>query len=313
VPAASDTVLVSSDTYNAARWLGSSTDPRALVEQYSYDNLGRTTQSIADYTNGTPTNNSNVTTQYGYDGNGNLVTYTAVEPGGSSQQTKYVYGVTTTSGSAVNSNDIRGAVQWPDPSCGEPSSSRQDTYTADALGEPLTYTDRNGNVHTYGRDVLGRLTSDAVTTLGSGVDGAVRRLATAYDTQGNAFQFTSYDAATGGNIVARCQITFPLHQRCDWRAARSTEVTACAARTPWPSSARPSASAGASCGPTSPPAWLGLRRKACPRRKTLHRARRGRRINRRPSFPARVPAVCEAPEKDNVAARPRRPRTNQVP
>jgi YD repeat-containing protein len=108
-PSASDTVLVSSDTYNPARWLGSSTDPRGLVEQYSYDNLGRTTQTIADHTNGTPTNNSNVTTQYGYDGNDNLVTYTAVEPGGNSQQTKYVYGVTTTGGSAVNSDDILSA------------------------------------------------------------------------------------------------------------------------------------------------------------------------------------------------------------
>jgi YD repeat-containing protein len=204
-PAASATVLVSSDTYSAAGWLRSSTDPRGLVEQYSYDNLGRTTQTIADYTNGTPTNKSNVTTQYGYDGNDDLVTYTAVEPGGISQQTKYVYGVTTTGGSAVNSNDILGAVQWPDPSTGQPSSSQQETYTADALGEPLTYTDRNGNVHTYGRDVLGRLTSDAVTTLGSGVDGAVRRLATVYDTQGNAFEFTSYDAATGGNVVNQVQ------------------------------------------------------------------------------------------------------------
>ena len=35
-------------------------------------------------------------------------------------------------------------------------------------------TDRNGNVHPYSYDVLGRQTSDAVTTLGTGVDGAVR-------------------------------------------------------------------------------------------------------------------------------------------
>jgi hypothetical protein len=33
--------------------------------------------------------------------------------------------------------------------------------------------------------IPGRLTSDAVTTLGSGVDGSVRRIAYAYDTQGN--------------------------------------------------------------------------------------------------------------------------------
>src|SRR5882672_3422070 len=48
----------------------------------------------------------------------------------------------------------------------------------------------------------------AVTTLGSGVDGAVRRLEIAYDTQGNAYLFTSYDAASGGNIVNQVQRTF---------------------------------------------------------------------------------------------------------
>jgi RHS repeat-associated protein len=40
-----------------------------------------------------------------------------------------------------------------------------------------------------------------VTTLGSGVDGAVRRIETAYDGQGNPYLVTSYDAATGGSVV----------------------------------------------------------------------------------------------------------------
>jgi hypothetical protein len=62
-------------------------------------------------------------------------------------------------------------------------------------------TDRNGSVHQYAYDVLGRQTSDAVTTLGAGVDGAVRRVDTAYDSQGNAYLVTSYDAPAGGNVV----------------------------------------------------------------------------------------------------------------
>jgi hypothetical protein len=33
-----------------------------------------------------------------------------------------------------------------------------------------TSTDRNGNVHTFCRDVLGRLMSDTVTTLDWGID-----------------------------------------------------------------------------------------------------------------------------------------------
>ena len=65
----------------------------------------------------------------------------------------------------------------------------------------MTFTDRDGNVHTYSYDVLGRQTSDAVTTLGSGVDGTVRRIDTAYDTQGNAYLTTSYADTAGTTIV----------------------------------------------------------------------------------------------------------------
>jgi RHS repeat-associated protein len=113
--------------------------------------------------------------------------------------------VTTASGSGVNSNDILSAVQHPDPTTGSPSSSQQDSYLVNALSQTIQATDRNGNVHQYTYDVLGRLTSDAVTTLGAGVDGAIRRIQYAYDTQGNRYLTTSYDAAVGGNIVNQVQ------------------------------------------------------------------------------------------------------------
>jgi len=61
--------------------------------------------------------------------------------------------------------------------------------------------DRNGSVHTLSYDVLGRIVSDAVTTLGSGVDGSVRRIETTYDGQGNVSTVTSYDAGSGGSAV----------------------------------------------------------------------------------------------------------------
>src|SRR5262249_45327111 len=41
--------------------------------------------------------------------------------------------------------------------------------------------------------------------LGTGVDGQVRRLETAYDTGGRPFLYTSYDAASGGNVVNQVQ------------------------------------------------------------------------------------------------------------
>jgi RHS repeat-associated protein len=122
--------------------------------------------------------------------------------------TEWVYGVTTSGGSGLNSNDLVKEVRYPDPSTGASSSSSKDVLTVNALGQPLTMTDRNGTVHTYSYDVLGRQTADAVTTLGSGVDGTVRRLVTAYNTQGNAYLFTAYDASSGGNIVNQVKRDF---------------------------------------------------------------------------------------------------------
>jgi hypothetical protein len=50
-------------------------------------------------------------------------------------------------------------------STGNLSSSYQESYTVNALGDTKTYTDRAGNLHTYTLDILGRVTSDAITTL----------------------------------------------------------------------------------------------------------------------------------------------------
>jgi YD repeat-containing protein len=72
-----------------------------------------------------------------------------------------------------------------------PGSSLEEATTVNGLGQTLTTTGRNGNVHTLSYDVLGRVVSDQVTTLGSGVDGSVRRIDTAYDGRGNAYLITS--------------------------------------------------------------------------------------------------------------------------
>jgi RHS repeat-associated protein len=205
VPASSATLLVSNYVYNGAGYVQDIIDPQGIDDRMLYDNLGRTTETIQDYTDGTETADSNIATEYGYDGNDNVIYVRADEPGGSYQQTNYVYGVTTAGGSGVNSNDILAAIQHPDPTTGQPSASQQDTYLVNALGQTVQYTDCNGNVHQYTYDVLGRLTADAVTTLGAGVDGSVRRIEYGYDSQGNLSLITSYDAPTGGNIVNQVQ------------------------------------------------------------------------------------------------------------
>src|SRR5262249_21238560 len=102
-PPRSDTVLVTSYSYNVAGWVQDVTDPRGIDTRTFYDALQRTAQTVQDYTDGTPTNNTNKTTNYTYDGDGNLLTLTAVEPGSAHEKTQYIYGVTTGSGSNVNS------------------------------------------------------------------------------------------------------------------------------------------------------------------------------------------------------------------
>ncbi len=140
VPARSDTALVTSYAYNPAGWVSSTTDPRGVVAQTSYDALGRVTQTIDDYTNGTPTASSNSTTNYTYDGIGDVLTVQAVMPSGTpSQTTQYVYGVTTAGGSSINSNDLLAKVEYPDPTTGNPSTSasNQEAYTYNRLGDAL--------------------------------------------------------------------------------------------------------------------------------------------------------------------------------
>src|SRR5207244_2107092 len=173
-----------------------------------YDWLGRTLRTVEAFSAFNPSSSADKTTEYTYDGDGNILTLRADEPNGAGQTTQYVYGVSAATGSDITSNDILAAVRHPDPNTGQASAAQQDTVTVNALGEIKTATDRNGTLHTYGYDILGRQINDAITTLGTGVDGSVRRIQTAYDTGGRRYLFTSYDAATGGNIVNQVQRTY---------------------------------------------------------------------------------------------------------
>ena len=131
-----------------------------------------------------------------------------MNPAAANQTTACVYGVThgRRQRRSTRNDLLAAATSTRTRPPGQPQQRPSRTRTTvNALGQVVTATDRNGTVHTYTYDVLGRLTSDAVTTLGAGVDGAVRRIDTAYDSQGNAYLVTSYDAATGGSVVNQVQ------------------------------------------------------------------------------------------------------------
>src|SRR5690606_23672875 len=65
-------------------------------------------------------------------------------------------------------------------------------------GELIGQTDPNGTVHEYRYDRLGRLLDDAVSTLGPGIDGAVRRISRSYDRAGRLESVSSWSEAAPG-------------------------------------------------------------------------------------------------------------------
>ena len=207
VPTGSATVRVSGMSYDAAGRVFETVDPAGRVGRTEYDALGRTTKTVRNYVDGVVSDGDDKTVTYAY-GPAGLTGLTAHLTGGGYQTTQYLFGVSQADGSLVASNDVMGQTRWPDPALGSASSSENEETTFNALGQALTQDDRNGTVHTLTYDVLGRVVADAVTTLGAGVDGAVRRVEYAYDGQGNAYLVTSYDAATGGSVVSQVRRAF---------------------------------------------------------------------------------------------------------
>ena len=59
--------------------------------------------------------------------------------------------------------------------------------------------DQRGTTHVYGFDPWGRETQDRVAVAGSGVDGAVRQIETAYEARGMRQRVTSYDNPNVGS------------------------------------------------------------------------------------------------------------------
>jgi RHS repeat-associated protein len=206
-PARSDVVLVDGYAYDDAGRLAQFTDPRGVHTRYSYDALGRVVQAVANANAlpaavGAPTASANYTTRYAYNGLDRVVSVTAVMPNAADNQvTTYNYGVSASpTGGKVASNALLASEVQPD--------GATKAYEYNALGQVIKATDPNSTVHAYAYDALGRLRSDAVTEFGAGVDQAVKRLETAYDSAGRAYLFTSYDAASGGAVVNQVKRTF---------------------------------------------------------------------------------------------------------
>ena len=205
IPTRSDTVLVTSQTYNDSGNLLQTLDPAAMATQFAYDAAGRRTQVIENYLASPPSSSSssgsgcapsadvNRTTNLTYTPDGLVGTLQAINATTGNQTTTYTYGTTLVDSDVAASVLLR-SVTYPD----SVSGSDQVLLCYNRQAQRTSLADQNGSVHQYDYDLLGRLTQDRVTTLAANVDGAIRRIETAYEVRGLVSRITSNDSPTVG-------------------------------------------------------------------------------------------------------------------
>lgn len=197
--------------------LAKATDPKSIVAASDYNLAGQVLLSVAAYADSfTPTTSTNQITRYAYNGLNQTTNLKAILPDGSDsgseldyQETKYVYGVTVASGSTLASNDLLGEVWYPrktasgsDPAGSATDSGQKEVFDFNRFGERINYTDRNGSVHEYDYDVVGRLGYDYITTFGSGVSTWADKLTFSFDSAGRPKTFTTRNVAALGGTDA---------------------------------------------------------------------------------------------------------------
>ncbi len=199
-PASSPTVLVRSFAYDNAGNLNQTTDPAGIITLQTFNALHKPLSTVSNYTGGCPGNATDVTVQFAYNADGNMIALTAVNPTTGNQTTQFVYGTTLTD-SSIASNELLSATIYPDSLSG----SDQVTQTFNRQKQVTGKTDQNGTVHEYLFDLLGRPTDDIITTLGASVDSSVQRISTAYEIRGLVFQITSYADIGATTVVNQVQ------------------------------------------------------------------------------------------------------------
>jgi RHS repeat-associated protein len=234
-PVSSASVLVSQTAYNNRAQGYLSTDAAGMVTRVDSDDTGRPIRTIQNYISAGDGSNClpspctqgegqgvraggevcganscsttgpdvNVTVLTTYTPDDNVATLTAVNPATGNQTTTNIYGVTLVN-SAIARNDLLAAVLYPDAA--DSTDSLQFQYNLQS--EVAQMQDQNGTVHQYLRDLLGRVTSDQVPTLGTNVNGAVRRIDTAYEIRGMVSQVTSHSLPVGGTLVNQVTLTY---------------------------------------------------------------------------------------------------------
>ena len=209
-PESSDTVLVSTTLYNDAGQAYATIDPAGREDRREFDAAGRVVKTVQNYRDGAVDGDhpdEDVTVETAYNADGQVLILTARNPSTGDQVTRYVYG-TTLSDSSIARADLLRAEIYPDSDdtadpLGDGADGIYDRVEMryNRRGQLIEKKDQNGTIHTIEYDPGGRLLADKVTTVGSGVDDAVQRIARTYEVRGMVEKVTSFDAATEGNAL----------------------------------------------------------------------------------------------------------------
>jgi RHS repeat-associated protein len=230
-PAPADAYIVTTFAYNAAGRQYRVTDNKARILELSFDMVSRNTKAVDNYVDGTSTEtelDTDRTTEWVYDGSGRLSQLKAHNPKGLGngveiQTTTYGYGTDANLASpAVWRNDVLVGEIYPDSDdtfnpagaagakFGNGADSTYDRveYTYEYSGRKLSRKLQDTTLHTYTYDSVGRLFTDQATTLGAGIDGAVRRFEYAYDSLSRPLTVSSYSAVSAGTLLNQVRYTY---------------------------------------------------------------------------------------------------------
>jgi YD repeat-containing protein len=221
-PARSDTILVSTNRYNDSGDANAVIDPMGIETRWENDQAGRRIRLIEGIAPGagmpsSPSSSCNNApypphptpriTEFAWHASGQLSKLILVNAETGNQVTRWFFG-TTLADSAIASNYLVRTKIYPEsddrpaPAAAGPDGvySRLE-YRYNRQGQQTEFKDADGTTHAYTYNKAGAVTGDAVTELAEGLDDAVLRIGYSYNNRGQTWKVTSYDAASGGDVV----------------------------------------------------------------------------------------------------------------
>jgi RHS repeat-associated protein len=198
-PEPSDTVLVTRTHYAHDGQPSQTVAPDGVITRTQKDRLGRQIKLIENFVADAPETYSgaNRTTEYVYAPDGGLSRLIVKNIVTGDQVTRWDFG-TTLEDSGVARTDLLRSKMYPGDVAADGTVLRSLSYRYDRQGHNIGTTDANATEHVFDLDKLGRILEDRVVTLGTSVDGAVRRISRAYDARGLVSSITSHDDPTVG-------------------------------------------------------------------------------------------------------------------